>query len=138
MKDGSQASYEEGAFQALYKGSVYCMYDPDEEGTPIDLDSHAKGIKTADGGFKVPKRKGVFYTFTKAKTIEIKMESGPALLYVEGAMTASHGDRVYKCITEPMSHVSSTKSTGKFTPDGNIEVTTVLGRRVVVNRLNKQ
>ena len=68
------------------------MYDPDEEGTPIDLGEHAKGKKTQNG-FEVPKRKGVCYTFTKAKTILIEMEGGP-LRYVEGALHASHGTQV--------------------------------------------
>ena len=61
-----------------------------------DLGEHAKGKKTQNG-FEVPKRKGVSYTFTKAKTILIEMEGGP-LRYVEGALHASHGTQVYKCI----------------------------------------
>lgn len=136
MKDGSKATYEQGSFQATYKGSVYVMYDPDEAGTSIEIDERVKGEKTRDG-FKVPKRKGVFYTFTKAKTIKINMEGG-FLSYVEGAMHASHGTQVYKCMEEPMSCVSEEKSTAKFTPDGNIQVTTNLGRRALVFTLVKQ
>ena len=47
------------------------------------------GSSESPNGFEVPKRKGVSYTFTKAKTILIEMEGGP-LRYVEGALHASY------------------------------------------------
>ena len=95
------------------------------------------GPSESPNGFEVQKRKGVSYTFTKAKTILIEMEGGP-LRYIEGALHASHGTQVYKCIQEPTGCLSETKSTAEFTPDGDIQVTTNLGRRTVVYRLIKQ
>jgi hypothetical protein len=122
--DRTVGEYVRNTYQLIYKGVQYVDKEPDEI---LDFAHNAKA-RMEDGVIHILCEGKTICELVPAKTIEIPMENDEAnkILFTEGDSYVEYANETY--YGKLMTTFSPTKSKGRLTEEGHIEIRTRLRR----------